>query len=245
MDEQWVSETSPWICYPLESWQPLIGNLKPIIYKRKTFQYHQDDAAAFTYIVKSGRIRVTAFSPDGAEKQLYIAEAGCCCGEVSCIMGLPHASSALSIVDTYVYRVSAAELISTIRDNWEINMRIFNMVFRKNIVFRNQILELSFFQSLERTASLLLNLCKQYGVEEADGWRIDIHFTHSEVASMVNASRVTVSNIFTWMLENGYLKKQGRFVVVTSLENLRQLAAGDESPQRNGPQSAPAGHYKQ
>ena len=131
MDENWVLETSPWISYDLSSWDSLIRNLKAVPYKKKSFLFHQNDPAAFTYIVKSGRIRVTSFNVEGIEKQLYIAEAGCC---------------------------------------------------------------------------------------------IDIHFTHSDVASMVNTSRVTVSNIFTWLAENGYLHRQERFFVVDSVERLEELA---------------------
>lgn len=229
MDEFWVSETSPWISCNLACWEPLIRNIKPVLYKKKSFLFHQDDPASFTYIVKNGRVRITSFSVDGAEKQLYIAESGCCCGEIACIMGLPHTSSALAIVDTYVYSVAAAELIQTIKENWDINMRIFNTVFRKNMVFCNQILELSFSQSVERTARLLLNLCKQYGVQEENGCRINIHFTHSDVASMINASRVTVSNLFAWMMENGYLDRRDRYIVVTSIEKLESLAEGGMS----------------
>ena len=65
---------------------------------------------------------------------------------------------------------------------------------------------------------------KQYGVSVPGGCRIDIHFTHSDVASMVNTSRVTVSNIFTWLAENGYLHRQERFFVVDSVERLEELA---------------------
>ena len=224
MDENWVLKTSPWISYDLNGWDSLIRNLKPVLYKKKSFLFHQNDPAAFTYIVKSGRIRVTSFNVEGIEKQLYIAEAGCCIGEVSCIMGNPHAYSAIAIVDTLVYRISSSEIIAAIRGDWEMNKRIYNSVFRKMAVFQNHILELSFNQAIERIIRLLLNLCKQYGVSVPGGCCIDIHFTHSDVASMVNTSRVTVSNIFTWLAENGYLHRQERFFVVDSVERLEELA---------------------
>ena len=235
MDKIWVAETSPWISYDLLCWEPLIRNIKPVFYKKKSFLFHQNDMAAFTYIVKSGRIRVTSFNAEGAEKQLYIAETGCCIGEVSCIMEIPHAYSAVSIVDSYVYRISSSELISAMRSDWDINKKIFNSVFRKNSVFQNQILELSFTQAVERTAILLLNLCKQYGTPQENGFLINIPFTHSDVASMVNTSRVTVNHIFTWLMENDCVKKEGRYFVVLSPEKLKDIACGGQiykNPQR-------------
>lgn len=226
MDESWVTETSPWISYDLSSWDPLIRSLKPVKYKKKSFLFHQNDPAAFTYIVKSGRVRVTAFNEEGIEKQLYIAETGCCIGEIACIMENPHSYSAIAIVDTWVYRISSLEIIEATRRDWDINKRVYNSVFRKTSVFQNQILELSFTNAIERIARLLLNLCKQYGVFQEDGCRIDIYFTHSDVASMVNTSRVTVSNIFTWLAENAYIHKQDRYCIVDSLHRLEMLAGG-------------------
>lgn len=226
MDESWVKETSPWISYDLSNWEPLIQTIKPVLYKKKSFLFHQNDPAAFTYIVKSGRIRVAAFSPEGVEKQLYIAETGCCIGEISCIMENPHTYSAMAIVDTLVYRISSAEIIEASLRDWDINKRVYNSVFRKISVFQNQILELSFTNATWRVCRLLLNLCKQYGVSQKDGCRITIYFTHSDVASMVNTSRVTVSNIFTWLADNGYIHKQDRYVVVDSIEKLEEIADG-------------------
>ena len=226
MDENWVLETSPWISYDLSNWEPLIRNLKPVLYKKKSFLFHQNDPAAFTCIVKSGRVRVTSFNIEGIEKQLYIAEAGCCIGEISCIMENPHAYSAIAIVDTLVYRITSSEIIEAIRNDWELNKRVYNSVFRKMAVFQNHILELCFGQAIERIARLLLNLCKQYGPVEPVGCRIAIHFTHSDVASMVNTSRVTVSNIFTWLMDNGYLHRQDRYFVVDSTEKLERIAEG-------------------
>ena len=102
MDESWVTETSPWISYDLSNWETLTKNKKPVLYKKKSFLFHQNDPAAFTYIVKSGRVRISSFNIEGIEKQLYIAENGCCIGEISCIMENPHTYSAIAIVETVV-----------------------------------------------------------------------------------------------------------------------------------------------
>ena len=226
MDESWVTETSPWISYDLSNWETLNKNKKPVLYKKKSFLFHQNDPAAFTYIVKSGRVRISSFNIEGIEKQLYIAENGCCIGEISCIMENPHTYSAIAIVDTLVYRISSSEIIEATRLDWEMNKRIYNSVFRKISVYQNQILELSFTNALERTARVLVNLCKQYGIVQNDGVRINIHFTHSDIASMVNTSRVTVSNLFTYFAENSYIHKQDRYCVVNSVQKLEEIANG-------------------
>lgn len=226
MDETWVNETSPWIKYPLSNWRALTENRSPVFYKRKSALFHQDDPAPCAYLVSSGRVRVTTFSLSGSEKQLIVAESGCLLSEISCIMGFSHAYSGICIQDTWAYRISQSDLIQAARDDWELNMRIYNSVFRKNIILRNQLLELSFLSALARMARLMLHLNRQYGQKSEDGWHLNVRFTHSDIASMINASRVTVNTIFTWMQQNECLKKCGSQVTILSLEKLEWLADG-------------------
>lgn len=231
MDENWVKEPSPWIDYPLENWTPLIKGKTPVSYKKKSFLYHQEDSAAYAYIVKSGRVRLTLFSLDGTEKQLYIAGPGCLFGEIACIMSFPHTETALCVQDTLLYQISQQELVEAIRTDWEINKRVFNSVFRKNTVYHRQILELCFLSSLQRIALHLIDLCKRHGVREKDGYRLDLKFTHADLASLIHTSRVTVNTSFSWLIENHYLIKIGSSYLIPfeQLDRLKELA--EEEPE--------------
>lgn len=233
MNNDWVKNPSPWIKHSLEEWEPVIKNNTPIRYKKRSFLFNQGDASTCVYIVIEGRIRATFYNEDGAEKQLYIAERGCCLGETCCIMGFDQVYSAFAIVDSLVCKVPAEQFLRTMKDNWNFNMLIFNFMFRKKTVFRNQVLDLSFTQAIERIARLLLNLCAQYGEPWKKGYKIKIKFTHSEVASMINASRVTVSNIFSKLLEQGILIKDGGYFLIPDSNTLRDLAVGGSDLSRS------------
>ena len=100
---------------------------------------------------------------------------------------------------------------------------------RKNSISFNQVLELSFTQSVQRVAQLVVHLCNQYGVKEDMGAvRIDIRFTHQDVSSMINTSRVTVSNVFSLFADEGILEKVNGLFVVTDFGKLESLASGEE-----------------
>lgn len=228
MDELWVNEISPWIKYPLKEWHDIISGHSPILHRKKSVIYNQGDASLYAYIVSSGRVRVSTFSMGGSEKQLFIAEQGCLFGEVACIMGFPHFEHAVCIKDSYIYCIPQSELVSATQSDQRMNIRIYNSVFRKNVIFRNQILELSFSSSKARIVHLLLNLCKQYGVSSDvgahDSYVLNVSFTHSDIAGMVNTSRVTVNNTFTWLLGHDFIRKEGRHYVIPSKKRLEELA---------------------
>lgn len=226
METSWTQNVSPWIRIDLKEWEPLINGYTPVLYRKKSFLFHEEDPSSFVYIIKSGRVRLTSFRSDGSEKQFFIAEEGCICGEGGCLMRHPHESSAVAIVDTEVYRISSQELELAMKQDWHLTNLIMQVFCRKNSILANMVLELSFTQSLQRIAQLLINLTRQYGTKEESGCRINIRFTHQDVASMINTSRVTVSNIFTIFYERGLLKKEGGCFILCNPEAMEAIATG-------------------
>lgn len=228
MEKTWAEETSPWINMDLSYWDILIGNRKPVLFRKKSFLYHQDDPGLSVHIVCSGRVRVTSYQTDGEEKQFYIAEKGCLLGEASCILKHPHSTSAVAIVDTEVYCIPHGELEALMKSHWTLTKTVMQVMCRKKSIAFNQVLELSFTQSIQRVAQMLIHLCNQYGVLEENGaTRINIRFTHQDVSSMINTSRVTVSNVFSLLAEEKVLGKANGMFVVLNRKLLEDLASGE------------------
>ena len=207
-----------------EGWAPLTSGRLPVQYRKKGVLFHQDDEPEAVFIVKSGRLRVTSYQDNGAEKQLYIAERGTMVGESSCLNGVPHGSSAVAIVDTQVWRIPAGDLIAAMQQNWCLTRRVISLICRKKDVFFQQILDLSFNQAIQRIARLLLNLCHQYGRPHPKGMLIAVHSTHQDIAGMVNASRVTVGNVLNMMMDQGLLVREGKHFILTDLEAMKSLS---------------------
>ena len=109
--------------------------------------------------------------------------------------------------------------------DWQLTQRVISLLCRKNDVFYRQILDLSFKQATHRIASQLVNLCRQYGKEHEKGVRISIHFTQQDISGIVNASRVTVGNVFNMFIDQGLLTREGKYFIVTDLEAMQKLCS--------------------
>lgn len=219
-----VTRISPWINIDLSYWDDLTRNRLPRLFRKKTFLYHQNEMPDGVYIIKSGRVRITSYRSGGEEKQLYIAEKGAMCGEFACIQNHPHDTSAVAIVDSMVYFIPYHVLEEHMRRNWSIAQKIMRLVCRKSSIFVSQILELSFYQSLQRIARILLDIAAQYGRAQADGSvLISIKFTHQDIASMINTSRVTTSNIFNDFLKKGTIGRKDGHYILRDTEELERL----------------------
>lgn len=215
---------SPWLYEEMEFWVLLTRGKLPEKYKKETTLYCQGDAPDYVYLIKHGRARITSFQPDGRERQLYIAEKGCIIGERSAVLGQPHGSFAVTIVDSVIYRIASQELLSAMERSFPLCQVVLRMVCKKHDVLYHQLIGVSFFQAQHQIAQVLLNLVRQYGEPTEDGVRIGIRFTHQDVANITGVSRVTVCNTFNMLTDKGILEKRsGRFEIL-DLERLRNYA---------------------
>jgi CRP/FNR family transcriptional regulator len=215
-------ETSPWIRLDLSMWNDLLHDKIPRLYKKKTFLFQHGENPDSFFIIKSGRVRITSYHPAGGEKQLYVAETGAIFGELACIQNAPYAVSAIAIVDSMIYRLPFKLLEAKMQSDWSLTKSVMQIICRKSHVFIEQVLELSFNLSIERVARILLNIAAQYGQPRPDGGiRISIKFTHQDVASMINTSRVTTSNIFNAFADQGLLVRERGHYILKDLEKLK------------------------
>ena len=83
----------------------------------------------------------------------------------------------------------------------------------------------------ERIALTLLELCSDFGVEEARGTLLKIVLSHKELANLVGASRPRVTEHLARLEVEGLVARQGRQLVVRA-DRLGTLMSGRLTPSR-------------
>lgn len=99
-------------------------------------------------------------------------------------------------------------------------MKIIMLMARKMRIYSAQEIELSFSEAYTRICHALSYLSETYGVHTEDGIRINVKFTHQELADMVNASRVSVANVFSDLTRSGIIRKDGGHYIIERPELL-------------------------
>lgn len=222
---------SPWVTWDIEKWKKLYEGIQPKAYSKKSSIFNQGDPSDYLHIVDSGRVRIACYTADGGEKHLYIAEKGCLFCENALFSEKKFYYSAVAIVNSQIYDIPKARVMEVLKDDWEVTSELLKFTARKNLMFLGQIADLSFTQSAARIGKTLLNLVNQYGVEdESGGIRINIRFTHQDVASIVATTRVTVSNVFNYFIDEGILARPNGYFVVKDIDKLiRIITSSDHS----------------
>lgn len=220
-----LAETSPWLHLKPDLLDALIAEQTVIRLRRKQPIFHQGDMPAAVYIVKSGRICITMYSQVGMEQQLYIAERGALFGEHSCLLGIPHTASSISIVESEVYTVPTQIFLSRIQENTDLNMVVMQIMCRKNSILIDRLLSQTSSDSLQRIAQILVNMATVYGLPKEGGLEISIRFSHQDVANLLHTSRVTVTKAFQHLARLNIISRQKNRILVSDLVRLQQIAS--------------------
>ncbi len=220
----WGDVESPWIGAGLEIWGPLLDGRSPVRYPAQENIYLQGEEFTDLYIVAEGRVCVSIFHPDGQQRHLYIACPGAMFGEEACILGQPHSTMATAIVDTLVYCIPSREAQQLVHHNGPLADLMLQYQARKSRLMMAQSAMLSFDRAEQRIAKSLLHLCLTYGEPAAEGTRIQLRFTCTELAALVGTSRVTVNNVMLGLIHAGTLSREGACYVVRDAPALQALA---------------------
>lgn len=208
-------DESPWLLGDSSAWEALIPYAKRVAYKKNSIIYHQNSVAENVYIVKAGRVNLSILSHDGVEKSLYVVSAGSAFGEVPVISGINISGQATAKTDCEVYVVSAPVFLRYVYSDSKTMMALARLTAKKIHLLTGHIELLSFFDINYRVCKMLIYLAHQYGVKTEGGLMIDMRFTHQELASMVGASRVSVTKLLNDLIKAGLIRrKDGKFFII-------------------------------
>ena len=75
-----------------------------------------------------------------------------------------------------------------------------------------------------RVAKTLLQLANRFGVQEGGSLRVNHDLTQEEIAQLVGASRETVNKALATFAHRGWIRLEGKSVVIVNTEHLAKRA---------------------
>ena len=214
---------SPWIRYDLEDWGPLTDSKYLIRLKGKTVLYNQEEDISNIYIVKSGRVRLSYFTSDGAEKIYIFALEGCMFGEETCFEPEAQFLHAATIVDCELYRIPKDEFLSYLSMDIALNTQVLSSMSHKIHVLMEHIRRLCFMTAQQRVAAVFVDLARNFGVPTPAGLRVELPVIQQGIGNLVRASRLTVNQILVKFESNGWLAKKGNRWIIYDLDAIRRI----------------------
>jgi CRP-like cAMP-binding protein len=209
---------------PSDTLEQLASLLQRRSYKRGQVIFHQDDPGAAAYVIESGCVKIVVLSSEGDEVVLRVLSKGEVFGELALLTGRPRSASVIAVEDTTAHTLERTAFLAFLRDHPEAAMPIFRVLAELIHRLTEQVEDLALLDVPRRLERKLLELADTYGQPTADGMRIDVRLSQSELASMIGTSRVSVNNSLASLERRGIITRDGQRIVLRRPDALRPQA---------------------
>lgn len=217
---------NPWLENLDYDWRSLYKIGTPISFLKDETIFNQNDDGDCIYVVMKGRVRLSLISPNGEEKAIAIIGVNGLLGECSLNSEMKYATNAISASKCDLIKVSRNDFMDHVHSHKETYTHLLNLITKKYQLLCMQSMELSYSKAFTRVCATFIHLAREYG-QPLDGKeiKITISFTHQEMANLLGMTRVTIANNIKWLLNESYIRKEGRHFIITDLEALTELSS--------------------
>ena len=204
--------------------ESLISTMSPSRLERGDVLFHEGDQGDRLYVIGEGKIKLGRTSSDGRENLLAILGPGEMFGELSLFDPGPRTATATVVADAVVLELGHSDLIRWLQDKPTVAQHLLQALARRLRRTNEALADLVFSDVPGRVAKALLDLSTRFGEKVDEGIRVAHDLTQEELAQLVGASRETVNKALADFAARGWVRREGRAVVLLDVERLERRA---------------------
>ena len=186
--------------------------------------FSEGDPGDRLYVVTQGKIKLGRTAADGRENMLAVLGPGEMFGELSLFDPGPRTATATAITQATLSGLGHDDLEPLLTQRPEVASRLLAALARRLRRTNEAMADLVFSDVPGRVAKALLDLSTRFGVETPEGLRVTHDLTQEELAQLVGASRETVNKALADFAARGFLRLEGRAVVILDVDRLTRRA---------------------
>lgn len=202
----------------------LIRDLETVRFPRGTTIFEEGEPGDRLYIITAGKVKLARHATDGRENLLTVMGPSDMFGELSIFDPGPRTSSAVCVTEVQAATMNSEMLRSWISQYPEISEQLLRVLARRLRRTNASLADLIFTDVPGRVAKTLLQLANRFGSQEGNALRVNHDLTQEEIAQLVGASRETVNKALATFAQRGWIRLEGKSVLITDAEHLAKRA---------------------
>src|ERR1700710_684845 len=207
-----------------ESVEALADEFEIIDAPRGTTLFTEGEPGESLYIVLSGKVKLGRRSSDGRENLVAVMGPADQFGELSLFDPGPRTATAVAVTDAQLARLPKDALHQWITERPKLGLQMLRAVARRLRRTNTMLADLIFVDVPGRVAKQLLQLAQRFGSVDGGQLRVTHDLTQEELAQLVGASRETVNKALADFAQRGWLRLEGKSVVILDRERLARRA---------------------
>jgi CRP-like cAMP-binding protein len=185
------------------------------------------EPANMLYFVVSGVIKLFNTSFEGKEQILNLVRPGQSFSDIAVFDGGVHPMSAQAITESVLYGIERNDLESLMSELPQFARNVVKVIASLTRCYISLVEELSFKHVDSRLAKILLD----YGGDMATHCLPQL--THHDIAAMTGTAREVIGKTLRDFARKGIISLDGRRIIITDFESLRDVAASRERESYN------------
>jgi CRP/FNR family transcriptional regulator len=186
--------------------------------------FNEGDDGDRLFIVLDGKVKITRAAVDGRENLIAVLGTAEMFGELSLFDPGPRTASVSAVTDATLASLDHDDLRPLLLERPGVAVELLQALAQRLRRTNEAMADLVFTDVPGRVAKALLDLAEKFGVVEADGTRVRHDLTQEELAQLVGASRETVNKALSEFAHRGWLRIEGRSVLLLEPERLTRRA---------------------
>ena len=182
--------------------------------------FKEGDDGEHLYVIVDGKLKLGTSSGDGRENLLSILGPGEMFGELSLFDPGPRTSTATAVTDAKLLSLSHEKVIPWLKQNPEVSLQLLTRLSQRLRRTNEAVGDLVFSDVPGRVAKALIDLGDRFGKTTPEGLLVNHDLTQEELAQLVGASRETVNKALADFAGRGWLKLEGRSVLIADVDRL-------------------------
>lgn len=194
-------------------------NGKPFKYKKGKIIYNEGDHANFVYLVVKGAVKCHKLDAQGKELATGLYKEDDLFGYTSFTHNLPHKETAVTIKKTELVGLSILQLSKILNDNHKVAIALIDLLTDDLSNIKEQLLQMAYGSVAKRTAYTIIQFAEKINRKPQD----PIKISRTDLASVAGIATETFIRTLTHFKKEGFIKSEGRNIVVTDLRALKTI----------------------
>ncbi len=205
-----------------EAARTFLDSLARITVPRGDVLFHEGEPGDSLYVIRSGAVKLGQRSSDGRENLIAVLGPGELLGELSLFDPGARTATATAVSDVEVLQMGPDELTRWLASTPVVAEHLLRALARRLRRTNETLADLVFSDVPGRVAKALLDLSTRFGHPVPEGIRVTHGLTQEELAQLVGASRETVNKALADFAGRGWIRREGRAVVLLDAERLER-----------------------
>lgn len=188
------------------------------------YLYHEGEVADISYIVLSGKVRLTQTTPAGQQVITQLVIPGFCFGLFTTLTKRPYFSSAKTVEVCSLYCWETSIIRQLMRQTPDLALNSIDLLTSRFSHLQDRFREMATEPVEQRIAHMLIRLSRVVGQRSAKGITLDLRLTRKNLAEMIGTNLYSVSRCLRQWERDSIIQSGQQRVMICDLERLTAVA---------------------